>query len=90
MNNRCPNAKIPSKADRAIPYVKEWVSVYLKNALLRLQPQMNGVELTLEDIYTLQQVGLSALVISFIDLILFDRCVLTRCFLLFIDQQRYL
>jgi len=35
--------------------VKEWASVYLKDALARLQPQMKGYDLSIEDIYIFQQ-----------------------------------
>ncbi|TFK45691.1 phosphoglycerate mutase-like protein [Heliocybe sulcata] len=51
----CPNARLPSKSDRALPYVSEWASIYLASALARLQPQIPGYELTIEDVYTLQQ-----------------------------------
>ncbi|KLO12534.1 phosphoglycerate mutase-like protein [Schizopora paradoxa] len=51
----CPNARDPSKADRAIPYVEEWVSIYLHNARERLQKQLNGYTLSNEDVYILQQ-----------------------------------
>ena len=36
-------------------YVKEWTEIYLKEALQRLKPQLHGYELTIEDVYTLQQ-----------------------------------
>ncbi|KAI0638912.1 phosphoglycerate mutase-like protein [Trametes polyzona] len=51
----CPNAGDRTKSDRAIPYVKQWASIYLKDALDRLRPQMHGYELTIEDVYVLQQ-----------------------------------
>ncbi|TFY59888.1 hypothetical protein EVJ58_g5495 [Rhodofomes roseus] len=51
----CPNAANAAKADRAYPYVSQWVSIYLKKALDRLQPQLKGVDLTIEDVYTMQQ-----------------------------------
>ncbi|EMD38508.1 hypothetical protein CERSUDRAFT_82782 [Gelatoporia subvermispora B] len=51
----CPNANKPSKADRAQPYIRQWASIYLKNALDRLAPQLHGYDLTIEDVYTLQQ-----------------------------------
>ncbi|OSD05745.1 phosphoglycerate mutase-like protein [Trametes coccinea BRFM310] len=51
----CPNARDRTKSDRAIPYVKQWADIYLKDALARLRPQMHGYELTIEDVYTLQQ-----------------------------------
>ena len=52
---RCPNAGIRAKASRSIPYVKEWASIYLRDAHARLAPQLHGYDLTIEDIYTLQQ-----------------------------------
>ncbi|RPD81516.1 phosphoglycerate mutase-like protein [Lentinus tigrinus ALCF2SS1-7] len=51
----CPNASDRSKSDRGVAYVKEWAEIYLKDALARLRPQMQGYELTTEDVYTLQQ-----------------------------------
>ncbi|KAI0367460.1 phosphoglycerate mutase-like protein [Pilatotrama ljubarskyi] len=51
----CPNAGDRTKSDRAIPYVKQWASIYLRDALDRLRPQLHGYELTIEDVYTLQQ-----------------------------------
>ncbi|KAI0757472.1 phosphoglycerate mutase-like protein [Daedaleopsis nitida] len=51
----CPNAGDRSKSDRGVPYVAEWASIYLKDAVSRLRPQMHGYELTTEDVYTLQQ-----------------------------------
>lgn len=53
----CPNAKDRSKSDRGVHFVKEWAGIYLKDALARLQPQLKGYELSIEDIYTLQQVS---------------------------------
>lgn len=51
----CPNADIPSKADRGTFYVQNWANVYLKDAHKRLQSQLHGLTLTIEDVYTLQQ-----------------------------------
>ncbi|KAH9951980.1 phosphoglycerate mutase-like protein [Amylocystis lapponica] len=51
----CPNGGITSKTDRAQPYVKQWASIYLANALARLAPQLPGFNLTIEDVYTFQQ-----------------------------------
>ncbi|KAJ3556987.1 hypothetical protein NM688_g1721 [Phlebia brevispora] len=51
----CPNAEIKSKSDRGLWYVQKWAAVYLKDALDRLKPQMHGYELTIEDVYALQQ-----------------------------------
>ncbi|KAI0719060.1 phosphoglycerate mutase-like protein [Cerioporus squamosus] len=51
----CPNASDRTKSDRGVAYVKEWAEIYLKDAVFRLRPQMQGYELTTEDVYTLQQ-----------------------------------
>ncbi|KAF8894812.1 histidine phosphatase superfamily [Infundibulicybe gibba] len=51
----CPNARVPEKSDRGVYYQKEWVAIYLENARKRLQAQISGLELTIEDIYTMQQ-----------------------------------
>ncbi|PIL30835.1 hypothetical protein GSI_07003 [Ganoderma sinense ZZ0214-1] len=51
----CPNAGDRSKSDRGVDYVKQWSAIYLEAALGRLQPQMHGYDLTIEDIYTFQQ-----------------------------------
>lgn len=53
---RCPNSKVSSKSDRAAYYLNEWVPIYLKNAKERLQQQLDGFNLTYEDVYTFQQV----------------------------------
>ncbi|KAG5640451.1 hypothetical protein DXG03_008594 [Asterophora parasitica] len=51
----CPNARIRTKSDRGIYYVKRWAAIYLKKARARLQPQLKGYELTIEDVYIMQQ-----------------------------------
>lgn len=51
----CPNAQDHSKSDRQQPYVKQWATIYLKDAHERLSPQIKGYDLTIEDVYTLQQ-----------------------------------
>ena len=51
----CPNARDRSKSDRGVEYVKQWSAIYLKDALERLRPQLHGYGLTIEDVYTLQQ-----------------------------------
>lgn len=53
--HRCSNADDKTKSDRAIWYVRRWAAVYLKEAHARLAPQLKGYELSIEDIYTLQQ-----------------------------------
>ncbi|THG96255.1 hypothetical protein EW026_g5547 [Hermanssonia centrifuga] len=51
----CPNADIKSKADRGSWYVRKWAGIYLKDAQARLAPQLKGYDLSIEDVYTLQQ-----------------------------------
>lgn len=70
--DRCPNAGISSKASRSLPYVKQWASIYLQDAHARLAPQLHGYDLSIEDIYTLQQlcayeVSLTSLIEKFFD-----------------------
>jgi hypothetical protein len=52
---RCPNANDASKADRGNYYVRKWANIYLKDALPRIQSQLDGFNLTIEDVYTMQQ-----------------------------------
>lgn len=52
---RCPNADDKSKADRGRWYVETWAGIYLKDALIRLKPQLKGYDLSIEDVYALQQ-----------------------------------
>ncbi|GJE94137.1 histidine-type phosphatase [Phanerochaete sordida] len=51
----CPNADDKTKADRGTWFVRQWADIYLKDAQARLAPQMHGYNLTIEDLYTLQQ-----------------------------------
>ncbi|KAH9001458.1 phosphoglycerate mutase-like protein [Lactarius akahatsu] len=51
----CPNAGVSGKADRGTPFLKEWTSVYLKETRDRLQGHIDGYALTIEDVYTMQQ-----------------------------------
>ncbi|KAF8330828.1 phosphoglycerate mutase-like protein [Cantharellus anzutake] len=51
----CPNALNASKAERGVLYVEEWTATYLRKALKRHQAQLKGLELTIEDMYTMQQ-----------------------------------
>ncbi|KAI0316795.1 phosphoglycerate mutase-like protein [Amylostereum chailletii] len=51
----CPNAGDKTKADRGTVFVQEWASVYLRDAQARLQSQLEGYALSIEDVYTLQQ-----------------------------------
>lgn len=51
----CPNADIKNKSDRGTWYVRKWADIYLKDAQARLAPQLKGYDLSIEDVYTLQQ-----------------------------------
>ncbi|OBZ66403.1 3-phytase A [Grifola frondosa] len=51
----CPNANVRSKSDRALPYVRQWAEIYLAAAHQRLRPLMKGYDLSVEDVYTFQQ-----------------------------------
>ena len=52
---RCPNARVPEKSDRGRFYVEKWASIYLKDALARLQSQLTGFQLDIEMVYIMQQ-----------------------------------
>jgi len=43
------------KSDRGTWYVKKWAGKYLAEARKRLNGQLHGLELTIEDVYTMQQ-----------------------------------
>ncbi|RDX45602.1 phytase [Lentinus brumalis] len=51
----CPNGRDHTKGERATPFVREWGNVYLQAALKRLQPQIGGLDLRIEDVYSMQQ-----------------------------------
>jgi hypothetical protein len=58
----CPNAKAAGKADRSLPYVREWVSLFLADARERLSRAMLGkagaqgdFEWTGEEVYEMMQ-----------------------------------
>ncbi|KAF8638870.1 hypothetical protein AX17_001926 [Amanita inopinata Kibby_2008] len=51
----CPNARDYTKAERGVWYVRRWADRYLKGARERLQRQLHGIELSIEDVYTMQQ-----------------------------------
>jgi hypothetical protein len=55
ISSSCPNAKDNTKANRGIVYTKKWAETYLKDAQARLAPQIKGYDLTIEDMFTLQQ-----------------------------------
>ncbi|KAI0717807.1 phosphoglycerate mutase-like protein [Cerioporus squamosus] len=51
----CLNGRDHTKGERATPFVREWADVYLQAALKRLQPQIGGMKLRIEDVYSMQQ-----------------------------------
>ncbi|PFH52488.1 hypothetical protein AMATHDRAFT_173590 [Amanita thiersii Skay4041] len=51
----CPNARHQDKSERGTWYVKKWANKYLKSAQARLQKRIRGYDLTIEDVYTMQQ-----------------------------------
>ena len=52
---RCPNADDSKKADRGSWYLRKWAAIYLEDARARLQRHIQGFNLTIEDVYTMQQ-----------------------------------
>ncbi|TFK25804.1 phosphoglycerate mutase-like protein [Coprinopsis marcescibilis] len=51
----CPNANVKSKADRGKWYTSRWADIYLKDARERLQREIKDFDLTIEDVYIMQQ-----------------------------------
>ena len=51
----CQNALIPTKGDRGLWYLQRWANIYLKHARKRLQKQLHGLDLSIEDVHTMQQ-----------------------------------
>ena len=51
----CPNAKDKTKGDRGNWYTARWAERYLKSAQKRLQKQLNGLDLSIEDVFVMQQ-----------------------------------
>ena len=51
----CPNVRDPARGERALPYVRQWAQRYLQAARARLNSQTDGIDFTIEDIYTMQQ-----------------------------------
>jgi hypothetical protein len=51
----CPNANDRSKGDRGTQFVIKWADIYLVAARERLQAQLDGYDLTIEDVFTMQQ-----------------------------------
>jgi hypothetical protein len=60
----CPNAGDHFKARRSKLFLEEWTNTYLKEAQDRLQKQIDDYPLTIEDIYTMQQ--MCAFEVSFV------------------------
>jgi len=51
----CNNANINEKGDRGVWYNEHWADIYLQNARKRLAKELKGFDLTIEDVYTMQQ-----------------------------------
>ncbi|THH30874.1 hypothetical protein EUX98_g3307 [Antrodiella citrinella] len=51
----CPNANSKDRASRSLHYVRQWTAIYLADAHTRLAPLMKGYDLSIEDVYTFQQ-----------------------------------
>ena len=51
----CPNAQSKARGERSLPYVREWAELYLQDARARLNSQIEGIDLSIEDVYTMQQ-----------------------------------
>ncbi|EIW74055.1 phosphoglycerate mutase-like protein [Coniophora puteana RWD-64-598 SS2] len=51
----CPNAKASGKGNRSLDYIRRWTATYLSDAYTRIQKQLSGLELSVEDVYTMQQ-----------------------------------
>ena len=51
----CPNAETSGKSNRSLYYVREWAQIYLAAAHARLVPQLEGYALSVEDVFTMQQ-----------------------------------
>ena len=55
MTCSCPNARIPLKAERGNWYIARWAEIYLMDAHKRLQKDLKGLELSIQDVYIMQQ-----------------------------------
>ncbi|KAG6828355.1 hypothetical protein H0H92_008243 [Tricholoma furcatifolium] len=51
----CSNAWKADKGGRGVYYVKRWAEIYLKKALSRLRRYLKGFDLSIEDVYMMQQ-----------------------------------
>ncbi|KAH7889210.1 histidine phosphatase superfamily [Phlebopus sp. FC_14] len=51
----CSNSDDPTKGYRGTPLANDWKAIYLKKALRRLQKHITGMELTIDDVYAMQE-----------------------------------
>jgi hypothetical protein len=51
----CPNSNIHDKATRGMWYMERWAAIYLKDAHERLSKDLKGFDLTIEEVYMMQQ-----------------------------------
>ncbi|KAH6919137.1 histidine phosphatase superfamily [Coprinopsis sp. MPI-PUGE-AT-0042] len=51
----CPNSNINAKATRGLWYIEKWAAIYLKDAHERLSKELKGFDLTIEEVYMMQQ-----------------------------------
>ncbi|KAH8827000.1 histidine phosphatase superfamily [Flagelloscypha sp. PMI_526] len=51
----CPNASIKEKSDRGKNMTEKWANIYLRDAEKRMEALLGGFDLTIEDIYEMQQ-----------------------------------
>ena len=51
----CSNAGNSTKGNRGQWYMERWADIYLKDARKRLEEQLHGLDLSIEDVYTMQQ-----------------------------------
>ncbi|KAJ4473127.1 phosphoglycerate mutase-like protein [Lentinula aciculospora] len=51
----CHNARYRPISDRGTWYVEQWANIYLNDTRDRFQSQLKGFELSIEDVYTMQQ-----------------------------------
>ena len=66
----CPNSNDKDKADRGVWFVERWANIYLKEAHARLAPQLHGYDLSIQDVYTMQQLcayEVSAILFSYLE-----------------------
>ncbi|KIK61887.1 hypothetical protein GYMLUDRAFT_165643 [Collybiopsis luxurians FD-317 M1] len=54
-DSTCKNANKDSLGSRGDWYVKRWAAIYLKQALKRLQSQLDGYKLSFNDVHAMQQ-----------------------------------